>query len=91
MLLKYLFVPKQKRIFKTFEKLGKCKDLEIDISRLWQLRTTALSVVIGALGIISNETNKYVEQIPVSLKIYKLQEIILMGTFNILRRFLSMQ
>ena len=36
---------------KIFEKLSKYKDLEIEVTKMWHLKTTTLPVVIGALGI----------------------------------------
>ena len=35
---------------KTTEKLNKYKDLEIEVERMWGLKKTTVSVVIGALG-----------------------------------------
>ena len=36
---------------KTTEKLTKYKDLEIEVERMWGLRTTTVPVVIGALAL----------------------------------------
>ena len=36
---------------KTFEKLSKYKDLEIEVTKMWHLKTKTLPVVISALGI----------------------------------------
>ena len=33
---------------KIFEKLSKYTDLEIEVTKMWHLKTTALPVVIGA-------------------------------------------
>ena len=49
---------------KIFEKLSKYKDLEIEVTKMWHLKTTALPVVIGALGIVAKATPNYVLQIP---------------------------
>ena len=37
---------------KIFEKLSKYKDLEIEVTKMWHLKTMTLPVVIGALGIV---------------------------------------
>ena len=39
--------------FKIFEKLSKYKDLEIEVTKMWHLKTTTLPIVIGALGIVA--------------------------------------
>ena len=49
---------------KMIEKLSKNKDLEIEISRMWGLKTETVPVVIGALGLVKKCLKKYVEKIP---------------------------
>ena len=49
---------------KVFEKLSKYKDLEIEVEKMWHLKTRTLPVVIGALGLIKKDTDKFLEQIP---------------------------
>ena len=46
-------VPSEQNLtIKEVEKLSKYKDLEIGESRMWEMKTTTLPVVIGALGLI---------------------------------------
>ena len=40
---------------KEFDKLSKYKDLEIEISRMWDLKATTVPVIIGALGMIKKD------------------------------------
>ena len=75
---------------KIFEKLSKYKDLEIEVTKMWHLKTTALPVVVGALGIVAKTTPNYVSQIPGAPSLTELQKITLMGTTHILRKVLSM-
>ena len=44
------------------EKLSKYKDLGIEISTIWGLKTETVSVVIGALGQVKKGLGKYVEK-----------------------------
>jgi len=37
---------------KATEKLSKCKDLDIDVSRMWKVRTKIVPPITGALGTI---------------------------------------
>ena len=71
------------------EKLSKYKDLGIEISTIWGLKTETVSVVIGALGQVKNGLGKYVEKLPGNINIEELQKISLLDTAHILRKVLS--
>ena len=43
---------------KEFQKLQECKDLEIDVTKMWKLKTKIISVVIGAFGMIKKREHK---------------------------------
>lgn len=43
-------IPMEKNTLKTVKNLSKYKDLEIGMEKAWGMKTTAASVVIGALG-----------------------------------------
>ena len=73
-----------------FEKLSKYKDLEIEVEKLWHIKTVTIPVVIGTLGMIKKGTKKYLEKIPGSLNLAQMQKIALTGTAYILRKTLSM-
>ena len=45
---------------KIFEKLSKYKDLEIEVTKMWYLKTTTLPVIIGALGMVAKTALNYV-------------------------------
>ena len=44
------------------EKLSKCKDLEIEIARMWGMKTEIVPVVIGALGVIKKGVDKQISK-----------------------------
>ena len=46
---------------KEFDKLSKYKDLEIEIQRMWKLRTSTVPVVEGALGMIKKGCQKHLD------------------------------
>ena len=63
-------IPTDKNIStKVTEKLSKYKDLEIEIERMWGMKTKILSIVIGALGVIQKGSKKYLEDIPVNIRL----------------------
>ena len=74
---------------KILEKLSKYKGLEIEVTEVWHLKITTLSVVIGELGIVAKTARNYVLQIPGAPSLTKLQKITLMGIAHILRKELS--
>ena len=51
-------------IKKESEKILKCKDLTIEIQRMWNVKTRVIPVIIGATGTISKSFRKYVSDIP---------------------------
>ena len=60
---------------KVTEKLSKYKDLEIDIERMWGMKTTTIPGVIGALGLVKKGMDKNIQKIPGDTKIQELQKI----------------
>ena len=49
---------------KEFDKLSKYEDLEIEIQRMWKLRTSTVPVIVEALGIIKKGCQKHLDTIP---------------------------
>ena len=71
---------------KEFEKLSKYKDLEIEVTKMWKMKTKIISVIVAALGMIKKGTQKYVNEIPGNLSLTEIQKIVLNSTAHILRR-----
>ena len=74
---------------KVFEKLSKYKDLEIEIEKMWHLKTRTIPVVVGALGLIKKGTSQYLEMIPGDPSLQEIQKIVLNSTAHVLRRALT--
>lgn len=52
-------VPSDKNIIvKVIEKLSKYKDPEMEIAKIWYLKTKTIPVVVGALGLIKKGTQQ---------------------------------
>ena len=62
------------------EKLSKYKDLEIETTRMWGMRTETVPVIVGALGLIREGMDQNLGKIPGASNINELQKIILLGT-----------
>ena len=63
-------IPSDRNVsIKEVEKLSKYKDLEIEVSKMWKMKTTTLPVVICALGVIKKGMRLKVEKIPGTLNI----------------------
>ena len=69
---------------KVAEKLSKYKDLEIEITKMWGLKTITVPVVIGALGVVTKGIKKHIDKIPGKINITELQNIALLGSSHIL-------
>ena len=74
---------------KEFEKKYKYKDLELEIQKMWKVKTKVIPIVIGALGLVSKDLEKYLLEIPAEVSSKEIQKIALMGTAHILRKTLS--
>ena len=44
---------------KEFQKRRKYKDMEIEIAKMWKIKTKTIPVIAGALGMIKKGTQKY--------------------------------
>jgi hypothetical protein len=75
---------------KTFEKISKYKDLEIEIEKSWKEKAKTIPIIVGALGVVNKSTTKYLEQLPGDTTINEVQKIALLGTATILRKALSL-
>ena len=49
---------------KEFEQISKHKDLEIEIARMWNMKTKTIPVTVEVLRMIKKRTQKYVNEIP---------------------------
>ena len=75
---------------KTYEKISKYKDLEIEIAKSWKYKVKTIPIVIGALGVINKSLKKYVKEVPGQISINELHKTTLLGTARILRKALSL-
>ena len=85
-------IPSERNVsIKEIEKLPKYKELEVEVTKMWQMKTSTVPIVVGALGLIKSSLEKYVSQILGHIRIEELQKIALLGSAHILRRTLSIK
>ena len=65
---------------KEFEKLSKYKDLQIEVERIWQLKTSIIPIVVGAIELVKKGTAKHLEKIPGTQSLEEIQKIVLTST-----------
>ena len=69
---------------KTMEKLTKYKDLEIEIEKMWGMKTTTVSVVIGAFGLVKKGIENFIGKIPGNIRVTELQKTVLLEPLTFL-------
>jgi hypothetical protein len=65
------------------EMILKCKDLTIEIQRVWNVKTWIIPIITGATGTISKSFRKYVNTIPGNHDVRELQKTSILGTAHI--------
>ncbi len=74
---------------KESEKKDKYLDLSRELKKLWNMKVTIVSIVIGALGTITKGLLKGLEDLEVGGRVETIQTTALLRTARILRRVLE--
>ena len=65
--------------------------LREEVGHVWQMnKVTVIPVVIGALGVISDKSERYMEKLAVKIAMEIIQKTAVLGTARILRKVLSL-
>ena len=79
-------IPSDRNIaLKEIEKKSTYKDLELQIKRIWQMKT----VVVGALGTIRKGMVENIKRISERANVTETQKISMLGSARILRKVLN--
>jgi len=70
---------------KEIEKLSRYKNLEIEVSRMWKVRTKIVPVMIEVSGTIELGLDQNLQLLPGQLSAIELQKITLMSIAHIIR------
>ena len=60
---------------KFTEKLSKYKDLEIEVNRMWDMKTETIPVVVGTLGLIKNGLDMVTKRVSGNINTNEIQKI----------------
>ena len=75
---------------KELEKIDKYKPLKDEIAHLWKMRrVTVIPIVIGTLGVITTQFEKYVKEVGIEMHVEHVQKTALLGTARVLRLVLG--
>ena len=75
---------------KEKEEIENYQDLTRELKRIWKLRRiTVVPFIIGTLGTVSKDIEKWLAEIGVTCRLESLQRACLMGTARILRKVLD--
>ena len=83
-------VPSDRNIaLKEIEKKSKYKDLELEIQRMWHMRTIVIPVVVGVLGTVKKGMVENTKKVSGRVTVTEIQKICMLGSVRILRKVLS--
>ena len=83
-------IPSDRNIaLKETEKKSKYKDLELEIQRMWHMKTEVVPVVVGALGTIKKGMIENIKKVSERATVAETQKICMLGSAQILRKVLS--
>ena len=66
------------------EKKSKYKDLELEIQRMWQMKTEEIPVVVGALGTVKKGMVENIKKVSERAAVTEIQKICMLGSVRIL-------
>ena len=83
-------VPAEHRIkLKECEKRDKYLDLVRELQKLWNMKVTIISIVIGSFGTVTKALSKGLEDLEVGGRVESIQTTALLKTARILRKILE--
>ncbi|CAH3147897.1 unnamed protein product, partial [Porites lobata] len=65
------------------------KDLELEIQRMWHMKTVVIPVVVGALGTVKKGMVENIKKVSERANMTEIQKICMLGSARILRKVLS--
>ena len=82
-------VPSDRNIaLEKIEKKSKYKDLELEIQRMWHMKTVVIPVVVGALGTVKKGMVENIKKVSETATVTEIQKICMLESARILRKVL---
>ena len=88
-LIDMTILPDRNIAVKEMKTKSKCKDLKLEIQRMWQMKTEATPVVVGALGTVKKRMVENIKKVSERATVTETQKICLLGSARILRKVLT--
>ena len=74
---------------KEQEKITKYSGLRLELGRMWDCECIVVPIVVGGLGVVSENFEKYRCMVPADISTMMCTKITLLGSEKILRNFLA--
>jgi hypothetical protein len=78
----------RQKCYQEAEKILVCKDIIIEIQRMWNVKAKVIPGLMGATGTISKSFRQYLSNIPGNHEIKELQKTAILGTAHIIWKVL---
>ena len=82
-------LPDRSIAVKEMKTKSKCKDLKLEIQRMWQMKTEVTPVVVGVLGTVKKRMVENIKKVSERATVTETQKICLLGSARILRKVLT--
>ena len=82
-------VPSDRNIALETKKKCKYKDLELEIHRMWHMKTVVIPVVVSALRTVKKGMVENIKKVSERATMTEIQKICMLGSARILRKVLS--
>ena len=74
---------------KEIEKKSKYRDLELQIQRMWHMKTIVIPAVVAALGTVKKAMLENIKKVSETATVTEIQKICMLGSAPIHRKVLS--
>ena len=79
----------RKIALKEIEKKSKYSDLELEIQRMWHMKTVVIPLLVGVLGTVKKGMVENIKKVSETATVTEIQKICMLGSARTLRKVLS--